>query len=134
MAKAMTEETIFAVALEKKTSRERQTYLDEACAGKPELRAAVEELLQADSGAGSFLQRPPVGLDATVISDVSSRDTDGSGTWASHLSFLQPCDKPDRLGKLVSKVGEYEIIEVVGHGGMGAVLRAFDTKLSRVVA
>src|SRR6185436_4903565 len=44
--------------------------------------------------------------------------------------FLSPCDKPDRIGKL----DQYEIIEVVGHGGMGTVLRAFDTKLSRVVA
>src|SRR4051812_13621944 len=130
----MTEETIFAVALKKKSPRERQAYLDEACAGEPELRSAVEGLLKADSDAGSFLERPPVGLEATVVSDSSSRDTDGSGSWAAHLSFLQRCDKPDRLGKLVSKVGEYEIIEVVGHGGMGAVLRAFDTKLSRVVA
>jgi serine/threonine protein kinase len=126
----MNEESIFASALQKKTAGERLAFLDEACAGNAGLRAAVEELLHADSDAGSFLAHPPAAMDATVVSEPSSRDTINSGEWAFQLPFLEPCDKPDRIGKL----DQYEIIEVVGHGGMGAVLRAFDTKLSRVVA
>jgi serine/threonine-protein kinase len=46
------------------------------------------------------------------------------------LDFLQPTPRPDSLGRL----GHYEVLEVVGKGGMGMVLRAFDEKLHRVVA
>jgi serine/threonine protein kinase len=46
------------------------------------------------------------------------------------LDFLQPPDKPDRLGKLA----QFDIIRVVGRGGMGVVLHAFDPSLARDVA
>ncbi|NLS91781.1 MAG: serine/threonine protein kinase [Planctomycetaceae bacterium] len=46
------------------------------------------------------------------------------------LDFLEPCDVPGRLGRL----GTYEVIDVIGRGGMGVVLRAHDSKLNRVVA
>ena len=46
------------------------------------------------------------------------------------LDFLEPCDVPGRLGK----IGPYEVIEVIGRGGMGVVLRAHDPKLNRIVA
>lgn len=46
------------------------------------------------------------------------------------LDFLKPCDVAGRLGKL----GPYEVIDVIGRGGMGVVLRAHDPKLNRVVA
>lgn len=129
----MTEESIFATVLELKTADERQAYLNQACAGNPELRAQVESLLAADADAGSFLNHPPAGLDATIESTAVD-DTATSNGWAGGMPFLEPCDTPGRLGKLVGKAGEYEIIEVVGQGGMGAVLRAFETKLSRIVA
>ncbi|HEX3448466.1 MAG TPA: DUF2807 domain-containing protein [Isosphaeraceae bacterium] len=46
------------------------------------------------------------------------------------LAFLAPSENPAYLGRL----GPYEVIGVLGEGGMGVVLKAFDPSLSRVVA
>src|SRR5262249_50923963 len=46
------------------------------------------------------------------------------------LSFLQPSPKPGSLGRLA----HYEVLEVLGRGAFGIVLKAFDEKLHRVVA
>ena len=46
----MTEETLFHEALAKPPA-ERRAFLDLACAGKPQLRAAVEALLAAHAAA-----------------------------------------------------------------------------------
>jgi hypothetical protein len=46
------------------------------------------------------------------------------------LDFLTPSDQPGSLGRL----GHFEVQEVIGRGGMGIVLRAFDPCLHRAVA
>ncbi len=46
------------------------------------------------------------------------------------LDLLGPTDDPNMLGR----IGSYEIIGVLGQGGMGAVFKGFDRSLNRFVA
>ena len=57
----MTDETIFATALEKSNPAERTAFLDAACAGDARLRQRVAALLRAHEAAGTFLEPLPFG-------------------------------------------------------------------------
>lgn len=46
------------------------------------------------------------------------------------LEFLSPSDNPAMLGR----IGEFEILELIGCGGMGIVLKGYDHQLNRYVA
>jgi hypothetical protein len=119
----MNERSIFLNALEKEDPIQRAAYLDTACAGDTVLRQRLEALLQSHDQAGDFLGKlAPERIAEEIALQHSAEDTD--------LGFLTPTDKTDALGRL----GHYEILEVIGRGGMGIVLRAFDEKLHRVVA
>ncbi|MFH1265499.1 MAG: serine/threonine-protein kinase [Planctomycetota bacterium] len=126
---------IFLKALDCESSESQQAYLDEICGSDKDLRAQVESLLEADLKAASFLGRPVAGDRPTDVLDALT-DPEGPLDEISpppseiSLDFLKPCNMPGRLGKL----GPYEVIDVIGRGGMGVVLRAHDPKLSRVVA
>ena len=49
---------------------------------------------------------------------------------APELYFLGPADRPGILGTL----GHYQVLEIIGQGGMGVVLKAFEPVLHRLVA
>src|SRR5262249_12189042 len=128
----MTEETIFETALGKRDPAERAAYLAEACDGDPGLRQRVEALLASHEKVGDFLERPAVeqlAADAPSAEEVTGAEQPGT-TEPPDLGFLQPSGKPGSLGRL----DHYEVLEVLGQGGFGIVLKAFDEKLHRLVA
>src|SRR5262245_16760304 len=128
----MNERTLFLTALEMEDSSQRTAYLNEACAGDAALRARVEALLQSHQREGKFLDVPAIEQLAAGGAPADAT-LDGESSMPDHglaPGILGPAEKPGSLGRL----GHYDISEVIGRGGMGIVLRAFDEKLHRVVA
>ena len=115
--------SLFLNAAEFDAAADRAAYLDRCCGENTDLRAEVEALLRAHDDAGSFLLGPaPVdpALERTVDGP-TARDVPG----VTRMSERE--DWPRTLGA-------YEILESVGRGGMGVVLKARDPHLHRTVA
>ncbi|MGH7222145.1 MAG: protein kinase domain-containing protein, partial [Gemmataceae bacterium] len=129
----MTDETIFAGALEKADPAERAAFLIEVCGDDTERRKRLVGLLAAHAGAADFLERPAVAPQSPDNRDTCTVDHNG-GTPADGdevpLAFLAPATRPDSLGR----IGHYEVLQLLGQGGFGIVFRAFDDMLHRVVA
>jgi serine/threonine protein kinase len=132
----MSERDIFLAAREYPDPVARAAFLDQACAGAPDLRRRVERLLRADAGTDSLLDVPAAGRPATDRSAFHANTTTpavdetlGKSSEPA-LHFLGPAGRPDSLGRL----GHYEVLEVLGRGGFGIVMRAYDETLQRVVA
>lgn len=133
----MGERELFEAALEIPDKDQRSAFLDQACAGNASLRQKVESLLQSHQEAGSFLDVPvidqaketptaPPTVDVTIFKQ-PAKDNESEEI---NLSYLEPSSKVGSIGRLA----HYEVTQVLGQGGFGTVLKAFDEKLHRLVA
>src|SRR5947209_7554501 len=99
----MNEETLFHEALARPAGAEREQFLAAACAERPELKAAVEALLEAHAESGDLVGHS---------SDDTIRDRDG-GT-----------DEEPILAEIVAepalpqRIGRYQVRRLLGRGGM----------------
>src|SRR5262245_23788475 len=128
-------ESIFFAALQKGNPAERAAYLDEACRGDSELRRQVERLLEAHPQVGTFMQQPLADIPAAAAlasgegtaavgprplpdrPGTTHADNPDSPEAGAVPDFLTPSQKPGSLGRL----DHFEILEIVGSGGMGVV-------------
>jgi formylglycine-generating enzyme required for sulfatase activity len=67
---------------------------------------------------------------SALIRTLFQESDSAGGAHDNALGFLQPSTGPGALGRL----GHFDVLEVLGQGGFGIVLRAFDDVLQRVVA
>lgn len=148
----MNERELFLSALDIEDPAARQAHLQSACADDADLLSRVESLLASHESQSLFLRTPvteqlgdevDTGIAATLLVGSGFTQTDSNPLEADPmqpnpndandeipLGFLEPSTRPDSSGRL----GHFEILEVVGRGAFGTVLRAFDEKLQRVVA
>jgi serine/threonine protein kinase len=75
-------------------------------------------------------QEPPDSEYASPSDQTQSFGSTGAPAKKPNLDFLSPSTRFDSLGRL----GHYEVLGILGEGGFGIVLRAFDETLQRVVA
>ncbi|WP_020471102.1 serine/threonine-protein kinase [Zavarzinella formosa] len=131
----MNERDIFWEALNKTNKAERAAYLGEACGPDNTLRQRIEQLLTMHESADSLLNRRP----AEMLAELNDRtrpveedtETFSARTGEAQLAaFLAPATRPDAIGRL----GHYEVLRVLGQGGFGIVVKAFDETLHRMVA
>ena len=100
---------IFQAALEL-DPEQRPTFLDQVCSRDATMRSEVESLLTSDHGSPGFIE------DGAL--DVATR------LLARDEPALPPGEQIDR----------YQILSLLGSGGMGEVYLAYDEKLNRKIA
>src|SRR5208283_4407461 len=91
-------EAIFQAAVELGSPGQQEVYLNRVCAGEPELRRQVEELLKAAIAAEAVFED----RETARVADSTARMT-------------------PVLEQVGSLIGRYKLLERVGEGGCGVV-------------
>ncbi len=108
-------DTLLAKALDRPPG-ERIDFLQTACPDEPELREAVNQLLESEDRVPDFLEGDAIDLVLPLLPEVPSTLTDA--------------------GARGRRIGPYRLIDKIGRGGMSAVFRAerTDTPYQQQVA
>ena len=105
-----------------------QAKLEEIATEGTNLSRVVEQLHVAEPAAESAywpaLQALDKSMRQTIVPHETVRERDDS------LHFLQPASDSAYIGRMA----HFDVMRVLGRGGMGVVLEAFDSKLQRNVA
>jgi len=98
-------------------------FLERECGGDAALRQAVESLLRHDSAAGDGFLKNPLHRPKRDVPDGETSPMVAIPCGSAFSGWAHP-----------QRVGSYEILEVIGEGGMGAVYRAQQENPRRTVA
>lgn len=71
-------DSLFEEAANLESAEELAAFLERSCGNDTSLRHQVEQLLQAHQKMGSFLEKPPMGLDVTMAVEPSLSDREAS--------------------------------------------------------